>query len=60
MNIGAHVSFGIVVFPVYMSRSEIAGSYGSSGLKPGSLVGKESTFNAGDPGSTWKDTLEKG
>ena len=52
MNIGAHVSFGIMVFPVYMSRSEIAGSYGSSGLKPGSLVGKESTFNAGDPGST--------
>ena len=30
MNIGMHVSFLIMVFPGYMPRSEIAGSYGGS------------------------------
>ena len=30
MNIGMHVSFQIMVFSWYMTRSEIAGSYGSS------------------------------
>ena len=30
MNIGVHVSFQIMVFPGYISRSGIAGSYGSS------------------------------
>ena len=30
MNIGVHVSFGIMVFSGYMPRSGIAGLYGSS------------------------------
>ena len=30
VNIGVHVSFQIVVFPVYISKTGIAGSYGSS------------------------------
>ena len=30
VNIGVHVSFGIMVFSRYMHRSGIAGSYGSS------------------------------
>ena len=32
MNIGVHVSFQIMVFSIYMSRSGIAGSYGNSAL----------------------------
>ncbi|CAN0383248.1 unnamed protein product [Rangifer tarandus platyrhynchus] len=30
VNIGAHVSFQIMIFPGYMPRSGIAGSYGNS------------------------------
>ena len=30
MNIGVHISFGVVVLSRYMLRSEIAGSYGNS------------------------------
>ena len=30
MNIGVHISFQIIVFPGYMTRNEIAGSYGNS------------------------------
>ena len=33
MNIGVHVSFGIMVFSRYMPRSGIAGSYGNGGVK---------------------------
>ena len=32
MNIGVHVSFGIMVFSRYMHRSGIAGSYGNGGV----------------------------
>ena len=32
MNIGVHVSLSIIVFSVCMPSSEIAGSYGSSGI----------------------------
>ena len=30
MSIGVHLSFQIIVFPGYMTRNEIAGSYGNS------------------------------
>ena len=30
VNIGVHVSFQIMVFSVYVTRSGVAGSYGSS------------------------------
>ena len=32
MNIGSHVSFGIMIFSGYIPRSKIAGSYHSSVL----------------------------
>jgi len=40
-----------MVFMGYMSSSGITGSYVSFGYFPHSSAGKESTCNAGDPGS---------
>ena len=40
-----------MVFMEYMSNSGITGSDGSFGYFPHSSAGKESTCNAGDPGS---------
>ena len=40
-----------MVFMGYMPSSGITGSYGNLGHFPGSSAGKESTCNAGDPGS---------
>ena len=51
MNIRVDVSLWIMVFMGYMSNRGITGSYGSFGYFPHSSAGKESTCNAGDPGS---------
>ena len=49
-NIGAHVSFSIMVSLGYMLNNGTAGWYGSLGL-PGDSDDKESACNAGDPDS---------
>ena len=38
VNIGMHVSFGIMIFSAYMPRSGIAGSYGNSIIGTSVLV----------------------